>query len=232
MEEEWKSLNNVFGRIQPVFEWITNLAALNITWLVFIFPIAYLSLLLVLVEHTSQVLMIILSIVVLSPFLLFPATAAMFGVVRKWFMKEEIKIVPSFWKFYKENYKRSLFGGFILSFLWLVGVVDYLYIKSDVSFVNYIVLFILAFLFLYTLYFFSDTVHTESKLTQSLKNVLIITIANPIFSFGIVVICIIVLFVSISYLPFLIILFIGPSIAILGFYGYQKVFTTILSVQK
>ncbi|MEH7495876.1 YesL family protein [Neobacillus niacini] len=225
-------MNNVFGRMQPVFEWITNLAALNITWLVFNLPIAYLSLLLVLVEHTSQILMIILTIVVFSPFLLFPATTAMFGVVRKWFMKEEIKIVQSFWKFYKENYKRSLFGGFFLSFLWLVGVVDFLYIKSDVSFVNFIVLFILAFLFLYTLYFFSDTVHTESKLTQSLKNVLIITIANPIFSFGIVVICIIVLYVSISYLPFLIILFTGPIIAILGFYGYQKVFTTILNVQK
>ncbi|MFS0775369.1 DUF624 domain-containing protein [Neobacillus sp. 3P2-tot-E-2] len=224
-------MNNVFGRMQPVFEWITNLAALNITWLVFNLPITYLSLLLVLVEHTSQILMIILTIVVFSPFLLFPATTAMFGVVRKWFMKEEIKIVQSFWKFYKENYKRSLFGGFILSFLWLVGIVDFLYIKSDVSFVNFIVLFILAFLFLYTLYFFSDTVHTESKLTQSLKNVLIITIANPVFSFGIVVICIIVLYVSISYLPFLIILFTGPIIAILGFYGYHKVFTTILNVQ-
>jgi uncharacterized membrane protein YesL len=225
-------LNNVFGRIQPVFEWIINLAVLNITWLVFILPIAYLSLLLVLVEHTSQVLMILLTIVVLSPFLLFPATMAMFGVVRKWFMKEEIKIVKSFWTFYKENYKRSLSGGLILSILWLVGVVDYLYIKSDVSFVNYIVLFILAFLFLYTLYFFSDTVHTESKLTQSLKNVLIITIANPIFSFGIGLICIFILYVSFNYLPFLIILFTGPFIAILGFYGYQKVFTTILSVQK
>jgi uncharacterized membrane protein YesL len=225
-------LNNVFGRIQPVFEWIINLAVLNITWLVFILPIAYLSLLLVLVEHTSQVLMILLTIVVLSPFLLFPATTAMFGVVRKWFMKEEIKIVKSFWTFYKENYKRSLSGGLILSILWLVGVVDYLYIKSDVSFVNYIVLFILAFLFLYTLYFFSDTVHIESKLTQSLKNVLIITIANPIFSFGIGLICIFILYVSFNYLPFLIILFTGPFIAILGFYGYQKVFTTILSVQK
>jgi uncharacterized membrane protein YesL len=176
--------------------------------------------------------MILLTIVVLSPFLLFPATTAMFGVVRKWFMKEEIKIVKSFWTFYKENYKRSLSGGLILSILWLVGVVDYLYIKSDVSFVNYIVLFILAFLFLYTLYFFSDTVHIESKLTQSLKNVLIITIANPIFSFGIGLICIFILYVSFNYLPFLIILFTGPFIAILGFYGYQKVFTTILSVQK
>jgi uncharacterized membrane protein YesL len=225
-------LNNVFGRIQPVFEWIVNLAALNITWLVFILPIAYLSLLLVLVEHASQVLMIVLTIVVLSPFLLFPATTAMFGVVRKWYMKEEIKIVKSFWKFYKENYKRSLSGGLILSFLWLVGVVDYLYIKSDVSFVNYIVLFILAILFLYTLYFFSDTVHTESKLTQSLKNVLIITVANPIFSFGISLISIFILYVSFNYLPFLIILFTGPFIAILGFYGYHKVFTTILTVQK
>jgi uncharacterized membrane protein YesL len=225
-------LNNVFGRIQPVFEWITNLAALNITWLVFILPIAYLSLLLVLVENTSQVIMLLITIVVLSPFLLFPATTAMFGVVRKWFMKEEIKIVQSFWKFYKENYKRSLFGGLFLSFLWLVGIVDYLYIKTNVSFVNYIVLFILAFLFLYTLYFFSDTVHTESKLTQSLKNVLIITVANPIFSFGIVLICIFIVYVSFTYLQFLIILFTGPSIAILGFYGYQKVFTTILNVQK
>jgi uncharacterized membrane protein YesL len=218
--------------MQPIFEWITNLAALNITWLVFILPIAYLSVLLVLVENTSQVLMVLLTIVILSPFLLFPATTAMFGVVRKWFIKEEIKIVKSFWTFYKENYKRSLSGGLILSFLWLMGVVDYLYIKSDVSFVNYIVLFILAILFLYTLYFFSDTVHTESKLTQSLKNVLIITVANPIFSFGIVLICIFILYVSFTHLPFLIILFIGPFIAILGFYGYQKVFTTIINVQK
>jgi uncharacterized membrane protein YesL len=132
----------------------------------------------------------------------------------------------------QENYKTESLRRIYPIFSMVVGVVDYLYIKSDISFVNYIVLFILAFLFLYTLYFFSDTVHTESKLTQSLKNVMIMTIANPIFSFGIVLMCIIVLFVSISYLPFLIILFIGPFIAILGFYGYQRVFTTILSVQK
>lgn len=225
-------MNNVFGRIQPVFEWIINLAVLNITWLVFILPIAYLGLLLVLVENTSQVLMVLITIQVLSPFFLFPATTAMFGVVRKWFMKEEIKIVKSFWNFYKENYKRSLSGGLILSLLWIVGVFDYLYIKSNGTFVNYFVLVILAFLFLYTLYFFSDTVHTESKLTQSLKNVLIITVANPIFSFGIVLLCIFIVYVSFTYLHFLIILFTGPFLAILGFYGYQKVFTTILNVQK
>lgn len=220
-------MNNFLGRVQPVFEWIINLATLNLTWLVFILPIAYLSLLLVLVEDFSQMILLLISIIVLSPVLLFPATTALFGVVRKWFMKEDIKIIRSFWKYYKENYKRSFLGGLFISFLWLIGSVDYLYFKNTSPFINFLFLFILALLLLYTLYFFSDTVHTESKLSQSLKNVLIISITNPVFSFGIIILCIFIIYISFTYFPFLLLLFTGVFVAILSYYGYHKIFTTI-----
>lgn len=104
--------------------------------------------------------------------------------------------------------------------------------RLPLKLVSYVFLFLLVWLFLFTLYFFANTVHTETKLVQSMKNTFILSIVNPFFSFGIVIINIGILYIGIKHLTFLLPVFVGSLIAFLSFFGYFKVFNKVLELQK
>ncbi|MFB3160196.1 DUF624 domain-containing protein [Neobacillus sp. 179-J 1A1 HS] len=222
----------IFGRLNPILEWTSKLAGINLLWVLFNFPIAYLTLSLFTVKEMWQIGFLIMTIAVLVPFIFFPATTAMFGIVRKWVMKEEVPIFRFFWKYYKENYKRSLVGGLIFSVLWAIVGVDYYYFQTRIHLVSYLFLFLMVWLLLITLFFFAHTVHTDTKLGQGLKNVLILSIANPIYSIGLAISSIGILYVSFTKLTFLLPFFTGGAISFLAFFAYNKVFTNIVQIQK
>jgi uncharacterized membrane protein YesL len=229
---ELVEIYNIFGRLNPVFEWILKLAGTNLLWVLFNFPIAYLTLSLFTIKEMSQIVMLIITIAVLVPFIFFPATTAMFGIVRKWVMKEEVPIIRFFWKYYKENYKRSLVGGSVLTVLWAIVGVDYYYFHATNYLVSYLFLFIMVWLFTITLYFFAHTVHTETRLGQGLKNVIILSAANPIFSFGVAIASIVILYISFMKITILLPLFTGAAISFLAFFAYNKVFSNIIYFQQ
>ncbi|MEH7121355.1 DUF624 domain-containing protein [Neobacillus vireti] len=225
-------MNNVLERLNPFFEWITKLAGTNLLWVLFNFPIAYLVLSLFAVTEMSQLATLSITIAVLAPFIFFPATTAMFGIVRKWVMKEEVSIFRFFWKYYKENYKRSLVGGLILTVLWAIVGVDYYYFHSRIYLGSYLFLFLMVWLFIITLFFFAHTVHTETRLGQALKNVFILSIASPIFSFGVAIFSIVILYISLMKMTFLLPFFSGALISFLAFFAYYKVFTRIVHLEQ
>lgn len=225
-------MDTIFGRLNPIFEWIMKLAVTNILWVLFNLPILYLTLSLFFSKDMSQIIIMVITIAVLAPFIFFPATTALFGVIRKWVLKEEIRITRYFWKYYKENFKRSIAGGLVISLLWIILAVDFYYFQAHIKLVSYVFLFLLVWLFLFTLYFFANTVHTETKLVQNMKNTFILSIVNPFFSFGIVIINIGILYIGIKHLTFLLPFFIGSLIAFLSFFGYFKVFNKVLELQK
>jgi uncharacterized membrane protein YesL len=169
---------------------------------------------------------------VLVPFIFFPATTAMFGIVRKWVMKEEVPIIRFFWKYYKENYKRSLVGGLIFSVSWAIVGVDYYYFHTRIHFVSYLFLFLMVWLLIITLYFFAHTVHTDTRFGEGLKNAFILSIANPIYSIGLAITSMVILYVSFMKLPFLLPFFTGAAISFLAFFAYNKVFTNIVQIHQ
>ncbi|WP_160724754.1 YesL family protein [Bacillus sp. USDA818B3_A] len=225
-------MNSVLERLNPFFEWITKIAGTNLLWVLFNFPIAYLALSLFTVKEMSQITQLLITIAILAPFIFFPATTAMFGVVRKWVMKEEVPTLRFFWKYYKENYKRSLVGGLVLTVLWAIVGVDYFYFHSRIYLGSYLFLFLAVWLFTITLFFFSHTVHTETKFGQALKNVFILSIVNPILSFGIAIINLVILYISVMKLTFLLPFFSGAIISFLGFFAYYKVFTKLVLFEQ
>ncbi len=227
-----EKMNSVLERLNPFFEWITKIAGTNLLWVLFNFPIAYLALSLFTVKEMSQITQLLITIAILAPFIFFPATTAMFGVVRKWVMKEEVPTLRFFWKYYKENYKRSLVGGLVLTVLWAIVGVDYFYFHSRIYLGSYLFLFLAVWLFTITLFFFSHTVHTETKFGQALKNVFILSIVNPILSFGIAIINLVILYISVMKLTFLLPFFSGAIISFLGFFAYYKVFTKLVLFEQ
>lgn len=225
-------MNQLFEKINPVLEWIMKLAITNLVWVVFNLPVAYLTLSLFFIREEPQFIMTMATLAIFAPFISFPATTAMFGVVRKWIMKEDVPLFRHYWAAYKENYKRSMAGGLVFTLAGVILTADYYYLKSTLPLAGYLFLFLLVWLFLIMLYFFADTVHTETKLFQSMKNSLILTIANPFFSFGIALISIIILYFSFTSATFLLPFFSGSSIAALSFFGYYKVFSKVVELQN
>ncbi|NYE07933.1 putative membrane protein YesL [Bacillus niacini] len=224
-------MNTIFSKINPIFEWTTKLAGTNLLWVLFNLPVFYLTLLLYFAKDETQFIMLAITIAVLAPFIFFPATTALFGVIRKLMLKEEIDIIRFYWKYYIENYKRSITGGLVLTLFWSILVVDFYYFQTP-SLLKYLFLFLLAWLFLFTQFFFASTVHTETKLLQSIKNSLILSIVNPFYSFGIVTINIVILYISINQSTFLLPFFSGSLIAFLSFSGYLKILGNVMELQK
>ncbi|MBT2734639.1 YesL family protein [Bacillus sp. ISL-7] len=117
----------------------------------------------------------------------FPATVAMFGVVRKRILQKETEgIVKSFFKIFKENFKQS----FILSIFWSVLALflflDYRLIQpgdSVVQLLLYIVLIIGILLFSsISIYLFPIMAHFELSWKHVIRNAFLFSLMNPVLT--------------------------------------------------
>jgi uncharacterized membrane protein YesL len=117
---------------------------------------------------------------------------------------------------------RSLFGGLIIGLIWFVlTFYSYsLYLHKGFSLSFYILPFIILFIF--TLNFFSITVHFQVKLFASLKHAILITIGSPLITLGITTLCRLLLFLSLKMVTFLIPFFVGSLIAYTSFLGFYS----------
>ncbi|MBT2726138.1 DUF624 domain-containing protein [Bacillus sp. ISL-75] len=126
--------NGIFNKFHSLSTWISNLAYINILWLTFT----------------------LLGGVLLG---IFPATIAMFFIIKRMFLeKSDFSIIKEFTILYKKEFKKSnlLFFPFIL--LAIIVAADIRFISSlDFAFNSlvvklfYVLLFLLAMIFLYSL---------------------------------------------------------------------------------
>jgi uncharacterized membrane protein YesL len=204
-------------------EWVTRIAGLNLLWLCFNIPIAYLTVNIFLVQTADQLLVNLITIAFLTPFIFFPSTTALFGVVRKWVLGEtDTKLLRSFWKFYKENYVRSMLGGLVIIPIWIILVVDYFYFTNADSPLFYLFLLLSMFILVFTVHFFSNTVHFHLKFGATLKNSMILAIGRPAHTIGITLISAIILYISFNLFTFLIILGMGTLISYGSFFVFYR----------
>lgn len=218
-------MNGIMGGIYTITEWIMRLAITNLLWLLFNTPVIFFGLNLLIVDTTGEIIFFSVILAILLPLSFFPATMAMFSLIRKWVMGEEdIRIVPSFWNYYKKNYVRSMLGGFIITIIWVILLVDYYYF---VNFVNdlfkYFFYALSLFLIMFNIHFFSNNVHFHIKLSLSLKNSLLMTLKNPVISLFVVLINILIVVISFKIVPFLIPLFMGSLISIISFLAFYTI---------
>ncbi|GIN58322.1 YesL family protein [Lederbergia ruris] len=203
--------------------WVIKFVSLNAIWLIMNIPIVFLFLNVLAAETADHLLVNIFTIVILIPFLLFPSTTAMFGVVRQWIMgNTDIRILHSFWKYYRENYVRSLLGGVIIAPLSAILVVDYFYFTEASSPLFYIFLFVGVFIFVLIMHFFSNTVHVDLKFSTTLRNSFLLSVGSPIHTIGIAASSFIIIYISIKVASTLIFLGAGSCLAYCSFYLYYK----------
>lgn len=216
------------GGLYAISEWIMKFSVVNLLWIIFNLPIVFLLLNLLFVERIEELPFLMIPIIILIPVLFFPATTAMFAMVRGWIVKDEesTHLIRLFWGYYKENYKKSLISGLILTGAWIVWAAD-VYYFSDKNIMMLLLFIIMGIiLFVFTINHFSITVHYHMKLQPSLKNAILLTIGSPLLFAAVAISGGAVLYISLNVFKFLIPFLTGSLIAYLSFSAFYRSYLT------
>ncbi|WP_332695973.1 YesL family protein [Halalkalibacter lacteus] len=221
-------MKGLIGGFYHVSEWIMKFSAVNLLWLLFNLPIVLIVMNMIFVDRPRNLFILVALLGIMAPFILFPATAAMFASVRDWVLKTDTSsIFRSFWNYYKENYKRSLLGGLILTGAWIVWGVDYYYFNKLNVMLMFTFLLLGILLYVYTLNFFSLMAHYDLKLRSLLKKSFLFTFGSPILSGAVFLGSGLIIYVSINGLLFLIPFFTGSLIAFISFSAFYRVYLNL-----
>lgn len=216
------------GKLYLISEWIMKFAFTNLFWILFNLPIAFLFLNMLFIKRLEDLLLFVLPLALLMPLLFFPATTAMFAVVRGWIMKDDNsdQLFKSYWRFYKENYKRSVVNGLFLTLVWFVWAVDLYFFSANnkVLMILFIVLGVLLTVF--TINLFSVTVHYHMKWFPALKNTFLVTIGSPMLFVTVALCTGGILYISFAVFTFLLPFVTGSLIAFLAFSAFYRNFLT------
>jgi uncharacterized membrane protein YesL len=179
--------------LNKLLEWISRLAFLNLLWISF-------------------------SLLGLIFFGFFPATVAMFAVVRKWMLgDDEMSIFKTFWTTYKREFLKSNLLGVIILAIGLILYIDFQFVLNATnSFVSilYVPFFIITFIFVSMLFYIIPIfVHYDMKLSQVIKNSFFVMIMNPLSTFYMLIGSFGICFV-LSYAPPICILYSGNLLAL------------------
>ncbi|MEG9295887.1 YesL family protein [Mangrovibacillus sp. Mu-81] len=168
--------------------------------------LAYLNLLWILFTLTGLVI-----------FGLFPATIAMFTIVRKWLQRaDEVPVFRTFWHTYKKEFIRS--NGYSLLFIGIGYILyyDFTFISLNsgrLTFLVPVLVLILIGCIITLLFFFPVYVHFELPFFKTLKQTLLIALTSPFEAIQILAAACL-LYGAISLLPGIIPLFTGSVLSI------------------
>lgn len=189
--------------IYSISEWVMRLMYVNILWILF-------------------------TLLGLIVFGFFPATTAMFTVIRKWVMKQhEIPVFKTFWLTYKSEFLKSNLLGMIIV---CIGFFMYSNLKIiDATTLPslkllYIPNLIVILIFLLTLlYIFPVFVHFDVGVKGIIKNAFLLMTLNPIATFSMSILSGFILFICYQF-PGLIPFFSGSLIGFLLMFISNYVF--------
>ncbi|WP_226670779.1 YesL family protein [Metabacillus litoralis] len=165
-------------------------------------------------------------------FTLFPATAALFGVVRKrQLQKETDGVIKEYIKLFIENFKQS-FG---ISILWVLVAfflyMDYSLIHPEQSFIQvflYMILCVGTILFVsLTVYLFPIMVHFELSWKFLIRNAFFFTLMYPVLT--ILLLIIIIIGGYLIYIFPVAIFFIGSPVSYIIYHLCQGTFNQIIA---
>ena len=180
-----------------------------------------------------QLLWLVFTLMGLGILGIFPSTAALFSVVRKWIMGEEdVPVFKTFWQTYKTEFVRVNGLGLILSAIGWLLYVDYHFFTSGTtmgSSILKIITLLIIYLFMTTcIYFFPIFVHFRYRFFEYFKYSFLYSVSTPLKTAGLLIISYIIYFLLMK-VPVLFLFFSGSVISYMWmWYVYQ----TIRKTQK
>ncbi|WP_046225328.1 YesL family protein [Paenibacillus dauci] len=221
----------VMGGLYRLSEWVMRLAGSNLLWVIcsspFLFFLFFRFQFMQMGASQNDILQTNWLLGIVTPFTLFPATAALFTVVRKWVMGEgDVSVFKTFFRGYKDNYKQSMIGGILYTLLFVVMYVDYTVYMNQfpkLQLLGIIMLIFLLVLFVSLFNFFSMIAHYHMSLKDIIKNAVLLSIVRPFRLFSTLIGTVALLFIGTKY-PVLYIFFLASAIAWFAFFNFYGVF--------
>ncbi|WP_199622040.1 YesL family protein [Paenibacillus alkalitolerans] len=226
---EFRGLMGGFYRIS---EWIMRLSVTNILWIIGALPVFFFGFVTLFAADEAQLQSSLFIVAVLSPFLLFPSTTAMFAVARKWVTGDgDVPLLKTFFRAYKENYLLSMVGGILFIVLFAVLFFNFRFYAGQNGTFSIIAYLFIAFsflLFIAVFNFFCIAVHLHMNVWQAFKNACLITIGQPVRSLLIAVTNAVIVYISFTQITFLIPFFMGSLIAFMTFWHFHNGFRKLM----
>ncbi|WNS46159.1 DUF624 domain-containing protein [Paenibacillus sp. MMS20-IR301] len=229
------------GGLYRVTEWISRIAFSNILWALCSVPFLFAGIMkmIMLGSETggpNEQITLNWILGVLAPFTVFPATSALFTVVRKWVMgNTDVSTFRTFFQGYKENYLKSMLGGVIYTLLFVIMYVDvtvYMTQMANFKIVGILMLVLMIILFVSMFNFFSIVVHYQMTFKEVVTNSILLTIARPIRVFSTLIGAAVLLYIGLRY-PVLYAICIPTLIAMLAFFNFFATYNKLqLQVEK
>jgi uncharacterized membrane protein YesL len=177
-----------------------------------------------------NLLWILFTFIGLVAFGFFPATAALFTVVRKWLLRDEKESVfTAFWHTYKKEFFKSNGCGFIFTVIGYILYYDFTFIgmnSGKLTFLVPVIVLILIWYMITLFFFFPVYVHYDLPLLKVLKQSLLIALTSPLGLIQMTAACGL-LYGIVSLLPGMIPLFTGSALAFammwIGLRAFEKV---------
>lgn len=187
--------------------WITRFAYLNLLWIAF-------------------------SLLGLGIFGLFPATAAMFAVVRKWVDGEkDIAIFHVFWKSYKKEFIRINILGYTLALAGYLMTIEFQILRTQEHIAYTLASFAVIGLFLVlsviVLYIFPIFAHFQLRSLDYIKWALLIGMGHPLLTVFLLGIVIAFIYLTFTTVPALLFFFGGSVIAYILMWGVHLTFSKL-----
>ncbi len=223
-------MRGLMGGFYKISEWIMRLSVTNLLWIICSIPFIFLIFPVILAQSSDALMSSLILSSIIAPFTLFPATAALFSVARKWVMGEvDAPLLRTFFRNYKECYVQSMIGGILYVALFAILIVDfrvYLVKLESLQLISYLFIALMALLAVSLFNFFSMVVHYQMKTFQLLKNALLLTIGRPFRSLSTAIMCGFVVYISFSSpkLMFLVPFFTGSIVAAIAFWNFYAIY--------
>ncbi|WP_175990156.1 YesL family protein [Bacillus sp. Marseille-Q1617] len=160
----------------------------------------------------------------------FPATTAMFTVVRKWLLREEtVSVFPEFWRTYKKEFLKSNGYGLIFMVVGYILYYDFTFIglnSGKLTFLVPVLVLILVWYIITLLFLFPVYVHFDLPFFKTMKQTLLIALTSPLEVVQIAAACGL-LYGIVTVLPGMIPLFTGSVLSFavmwIGLRAFEKV---------
>jgi uncharacterized membrane protein YesL len=163
---------------------------------------------------------------------IYPATAAMFGVVRGWVRKKEDGLLQTFLACFKENFKQSFVIGLVWTFLGFVLLLDFYLINQASSGPGVVLgslLFLAVILYVFTsLYLFPVMVHYEASWPVVLKTSLLLSVGQ--LSTTVLCLLVVAVMVGISFFAPVSLLVTGSLTAYIVYWLCDRAFRKVVSI--
>lgn len=218
-----RELPGLAGTLYVFAEWVMRFSVTNVLWFILNFPLLFILLSVYINGFEQGFIWYLLPLAVLIPFIVVPTTIALFAVVREWIIqKDQSSVTKAYFSNIKANYRKSFLSGIVIMVLWMVWLLDFYFFKAANGLFGLLFALLGFGLFVYTLNFFSLSVHYEMKTLALLKNAFYITIGNPLLSLFILTSNLALFYVSATKLLFLLPLFAVSICAYLSFLAFYR----------